>query len=60
MADHSLGAAVYALRAVEAAGGEVAIEQACQIERLPDEVRDLVLSALESGRFRRLSPSKAA
>jgi hypothetical protein len=51
---------VYALRAVQAAGGDVAIEQAWQIERLPDKVRDLVLSALESGRFRRLGLSKAA
>jgi hypothetical protein len=58
MADHSLGAAVYALRAVEAAGGDVAAEQAWQVERLPDEIRDLVLSALDSGRFRRFSPNK--
>jgi hypothetical protein len=59
MADHALGSAWYALRAVaasldEAAGAEaVARERAWQDERLPPSVRELVISAREAARFRR-------
>src|SRR5689334_19154798 len=38
MADHSLGAAVYALKAVEAAGASADAERAWQVGRLPDGV----------------------
>ncbi|HOY65908.1 MAG TPA: hypothetical protein PLP29_03410 [Candidatus Ozemobacteraceae bacterium] len=52
MADHCLAAAEYALRAVELGGGDVGKERAWQEQRLPDAVRDLVVSArtLKCGR----------
>jgi hypothetical protein len=50
-ADHCLGLPLYALKAVGAAGLSVDAERAWQIERLPEEVRDLVLSALERRRI---------
>lgn len=56
-AEHSLGAALYALKAVAAAGGSVGAERAWQFEQLPAEVRDLVESAMNSERMRRFSPS---
>ena len=45
VAEHDLGAAAYAIRAVAAAGGEDAGRRECawQRDRLPDAVRDLVL-----------------
>src|SRR5262245_60858392 len=46
MADHCLGPAIYALTAIEAAGGSADAERAWQIEQLPDEVKELVVSAL--------------
>lgn len=48
MADHSLGAALYALRAVQNAGGsvEVEAERKWQNEQLPEEIRELVLSTI--------------
>lgn len=46
-ADHCLGAALYALKAAAAAGGSTDAERAWQIEQLPDDVRELVVSALE-------------
>jgi len=57
MADHSLGGAVYALRAIRAAGGDVEAERAWQTARIPEDVRALVLSALASERLRRLAPA---
>jgi hypothetical protein len=48
MADHCLGASTYALRAVEATGGSADVERAWQVEQLPDEVRELIISALGS------------
>jgi hypothetical protein len=45
MADHSLGAAWYALKAVKAAGGSVDAEREWQDASLPPGIRDLVLSA---------------
>jgi len=59
MADHELGAAFYAIRALRAASpgpaGVAAGESECrwQRERLPDAIRDLVLSdeALRKDKF---------
>jgi hypothetical protein len=45
MADHSLGAAWYALKAVKSAGTSTDAERQWQDEHLPPEIRDLVLSA---------------
>jgi hypothetical protein len=45
MADHSLGAAYYALKAVKAAGKSVEAERKWQDYQLPLEIRELVLSA---------------
>ena len=45
MADHSLGAALYALKAVENAGGSTDAERKWQNERLPMEIRELVFGA---------------
>jgi hypothetical protein len=45
MADHSLKAALYALKAVETVGGSVETERKWQDEHLPSEIRELVLSA---------------
>lgn len=47
MADHSLGAAMYALKAVRVAGGSVEEERMWQNERLPEEIRELVLAGRE-------------
>jgi hypothetical protein len=57
MADHCLGASMYALKAVEATGASADAERAWQVEQLPDEVRDLVVSALER-RLPRNCPGK--
>jgi len=46
MADHSLGAALYAVKAVEATGASAEVERAWQIEQLPAQVRELILSGL--------------
>ena len=51
MADHSLGAAWYALKAVKAASGSVEDERGWQNEQLPLEIRELVLSARQDRRF---------
>jgi hypothetical protein len=45
MADHCLGASTYALKAVEASAD---IERTRQVEQLPDEVRELIVSAMAS------------
>ena len=45
MADHSLGAAWYALKAVKNAGRSEDSEREWQDEQLPQEIRELVLSA---------------
>lgn len=47
-ADHSLGAAHYALKAVTANGGSPEAELSWQIARLPADLRGLVTSALET------------
>lgn len=48
MADHSLGAAYYALKAVESAGGSVEEERKWQDKQLPSGIKTLVLSARQS------------
>ena len=45
MADHSLGAALYALKAVSNAGKSIDAERKWQNEQLPAEIRELVLTA---------------
>lgn len=54
MADHSLGAALYALKAVKATDGVVEAEKKWQEEQLPLSIRELVLTAWETERFRRV------
>jgi hypothetical protein len=49
MADHSLGAALYALRAAKAAGEPVERERKWQDGQLPRGIRRLVLSARRRG-----------
>lgn len=49
-ADHSLGPVIYGLKAIEAAGGSTDAERTWQLEQLPDEVRELVVSALQRRR----------
>ena len=44
MADHSLGAALYALKAVKNAGKSTDAERKWQNERLPKEIAELVLT----------------
>ncbi len=50
MADHSLGAALYALKAVKAVGQSVDDEKTWQNNQLPLEIKKLILTALESSR----------
>jgi len=46
MADHSLGAALYALKAVKNAGKSIDEERKWQNERLPSEIMEFVLNAM--------------
>jgi hypothetical protein len=48
MADHSLGAALYALKAVKNAGKSIDAERKWQDEQLPPEIKELVLTARQS------------
>jgi hypothetical protein len=48
MADHSLGPALYALKAVKSAGKSIDEEKKWQEEQLPAEIKDLVLTAWKS------------
>jgi hypothetical protein len=45
MADHSLGAAWYALKAVKNAGKSIDAERKWQDEQMPSEIKELVLTA---------------
>ena len=45
MADHSLGPAYYALKAVKSAGQSVDLERKWQDEQVPAEIRELYLTA---------------
>ena len=51
MADHSLGAAWYALKAVKNAGKSIDEERQWQNDQLPLEVKYLVLSSRENNKF---------
>ena len=44
IADHSLGAALYALNAIQYAGKQVEVEREWQNEQLQSEIRELILS----------------
>lgn len=57
MADHSLGASGYALKAVRVAGLSTADELAWQDAKLPAEVRELVISARAAKRFASMFPT---
>jgi len=46
MADHSLGAALYALKAVKNAGKSVDEERKWQNEQLPSEIMELALNVM--------------
>jgi len=48
MADHSLGAAWYALKAVKNAGASTDAERRWQDEQLPPEIKDLILTTRKS------------
>ena len=43
MADHALGAALYALKAIQQSGNSIDEERKWQNEQLPIEIRDLIL-----------------
>jgi phosphoglycerate dehydrogenase-like enzyme len=45
MADHSLGAAIYALKAIKYAGKSIEKEREWQNEQLPSEIMEIVLTA---------------
>ena len=45
MSDHSLGVALYALKAVKYAGKSIESERKWQDEQLPSEIKELVLTA---------------
>jgi len=46
MGDHSLGAALYALKAVKNANKSIDTERKWQNEQLPSEIKDIVLTAM--------------
>lgn len=54
MADHSLGAAWYALKAVKNAGKSPDKEKKWQNEQLPSGIKELVLTARKSTRFKKI------
>ncbi len=51
MADHSLGAAWYALKAVKSVGCSVEAELIWQNKQLPNQIKELVLSARSEPKF---------
>lgn len=54
MADHALGPVVYGLKAVKAAGLSVQAEKEWQMAHLPEEIEELVLTALEGDKFKHI------
>lgn len=54
MADHSLGPAYYALKAVKNAGKSVDAERKWQNEQLPPEINELILTAREAKKFQKI------
>jgi hypothetical protein len=55
MADHSLGAVLYALKAVEATAMSVDAERQWQLDHIPGEIHELIISAIERRRSLNLS-----
>lgn len=51
MADHSLGAAFYALKAVKNAGKSINTERKWQDKQLPSEIKELILTARQRRRI---------
>ena len=51
MADHSLGAGWYLQKALRLSGYEVDISDIWQVKNLPEEIRELVISALRNRKF---------
>jgi hypothetical protein len=47
MADHSIGAAIYAQKAVKYLGKSVEAERQWQIEQLSPEIKEMVLNLIE-------------
>jgi hypothetical protein len=54
MADHSLGAAWYALKAVKSTGKSIDAERQWQDEHLPSEIKGLILTARKAKKFNRI------
>ena len=54
MADHALGPAWYALKAVKNAGKSVDAERKWQDEQLPLEIKEIVLTARENKKFNKI------
>jgi len=54
MADHSLGAAWYALKAVKNAGESVDAERKWQDEQLPLEIKEMILTSREAKKFQNI------
>ena len=52
MADHSIGAAEYALKAVKLSGKSIQIERKWQNEKLPPEISELILTAREKKKLK--------
>lgn len=53
-ADHSMGALLYAMKALEASGGDVESERELQLGKLPEALREMVSAGVEA-RWRKLS-----
>ena len=47
-ADHSMGALLYALKALEASGGSSESELELQLAKLPDHLREMVSSGVDA------------
>ena len=54
MADHSLRAAWYALKAVKSVGGSIEAEKKWQDQQLPSEIKELVLTARKANKFKNI------
>jgi hypothetical protein len=52
MADHAMGAALYALKAIKSAGKPAEEEMRWQDSQLPPEIKELVLTARNAEKFR--------
>ena len=52
MADHSLGGALYALKALKIAGQSINAERKWQDEQLPSEIKELVLTTRQTRKFK--------